>query len=129
MDIKVRFGETDTLGHINNTSYFIYMEEARIEFLAKMGIDIQKENYAFMLVSTKCDFIKQGYFGQVLGVTTEVSRMGTKSMTLTSTMREKESGDVIARGDAVLVYFNVNKQKTVPIPESFKEILSSKAVK
>lgn len=33
--VKVRFCETDALGHINNTSYFIYLEEARIAFLKK----------------------------------------------------------------------------------------------
>lgn len=34
--VKVRFCETDALGHINNTSYFIYLEEARIAFFEEM---------------------------------------------------------------------------------------------
>nr|WP_246202640.1 thioesterase family protein [Virgibacillus doumboii] len=125
MDIKVRVGETDALGHINNTSYFIYMEETRIDFLQKLGIDIENGNYAFMLVSTKCDFIRQGYFGQTLQISTEVSRIGTKSITLSSLMVEKESGDVIAQGEAVLVYFDVDKQQSVVIPDSFKTKLEA----
>jgi acyl-CoA thioester hydrolase len=30
--VRVRFCETDMAGHVNNTSYFIYLEEARGKF-------------------------------------------------------------------------------------------------
>lgn len=125
LDIKVRVGETDMLGHINNTSYFIYMEETRIDFLKNLGINIETHNFAFMLASAKCDFISQGYFGQILDITTDVGRIGNKSITLISTMKEKESGELIARGEAVLVYFDTGEQQTVPIPDSFKEKLEA----
>lgn len=35
LKVNVRFSETDALGHINNTSYFIYLEEARMKFLKR----------------------------------------------------------------------------------------------
>ncbi|MFC3016392.1 acyl-CoA thioesterase [Virgibacillus litoralis] len=125
LNIKVRVSETDLLGHINNASYFIYMEEARIDFLKKLGIDIENGNFAFMLVSAKCDFIRQGYFGKTLKVATEVLKIGTKSITLTSRMTESESGDLIARGEVVLVYFDVHAEQTIEIPESFKDKLQA----
>ncbi|MFD1039853.1 acyl-CoA thioesterase [Virgibacillus byunsanensis] len=125
MDIKVRVGETDALGHINNTSYFIYMEETRIEFLSEIGIRVHDQDFAFMLASTKCDFSKQGYFGQTLEVLTEVAKIGTKSITLLSTIEDKESGDVIAKGEAVIVYFDVRMQQSIKIPESFKTKLGA----
>lgn len=53
-----------------------------------------------MLVSIKCDFIGQGYFGQTLEITTEVVKIGAKSITLSSEMVEKESRNIIARGEA-----------------------------
>ncbi|MFC4558432.1 acyl-CoA thioesterase [Virgibacillus kekensis] len=127
LDIRVRVSETDMLGHINNTSYFIYMEETRIAFLEDLGIDIERESFAFMLASAKCDFVSQGYFGQILDVATEVGRIGNKSITLVSIMKDKESGRLIAKGEAVLVYFDTVKQATMPIPESFKRKLADYA--
>ena len=32
--IKVRWGDMDPLGHVNNTEYFRYMEQARVAWLA-----------------------------------------------------------------------------------------------
>ncbi|SET64445.1 acyl-CoA thioester hydrolase [Oceanobacillus limi] len=125
MEIRVRVGETDALGHINNASYFIYMEETRINFLQNLGIDIESKHFAFLLASTKCDYIQQGYFGQTLNIDTSVSRIGTKSLTLLSEMYEKESGDLIARGEATLVYFDTLRQQSVEVPESFKTKLQA----
>jgi|SRR5690625_475088 len=120
LEIKVRVSETDALGHINNASYFTYLEDARINFLEELGIYIKDEVFAFMLVSTKCDFIAQGYFGQILQVDTKVLKIGTKSLTLVSDIFEKESGNIIAKGEATIVYFNLLDEKTMEIPDAFK---------
>ena len=37
LEVNVRFSETDALGHINNTSYFIYLEEARMKFFEALA--------------------------------------------------------------------------------------------
>lgn len=123
LDIKVRVSETDMLGHINNASYFTYMEETRIEYLREIGIPIKSDNFAFVLVSTKCDFLGQGYFGQTLEITTEVVKIGTKSITLSSEMVEKESRNIIARGEAIIVYLDFGKQKAIELPDSFRRKL------
>ncbi|UJL45498.1 acyl-CoA thioesterase [Virgibacillus sp. NKC19-16] len=120
MDVKVRFGETDALGHINNTSYFMYMEETRLDFLQELGMEFSSENFSFILASTKCDFIRQGYFGQILEINTKVVKIGRTSITLNTDMVDKESGNMIAKGEATVVYFDVHKQKPAEIPEWFK---------
>lgn len=33
-EIRTRYCESDALGHINNVSYFIYFEQARVDFFA-----------------------------------------------------------------------------------------------
>lgn len=125
LEIKVRVSETDALGHINNASYFTYLEDARIDFLEKLGIYIKDESSTFMLVSTKCDFISQGYFGQILQIKTEVRSIGTKSITLVSDIIEKASGIVIAKGEATIVYFDLVDEETREVPESIKIKLQS----
>lgn len=123
MEIKVRFSETDLLGHINNVSYFTYLEAARIDFLEQIGLKISTEKYVFILASAKCDFIQQGYFGQTLKINTSVSRMGTKSLVLTSEMFDKESGSLIAKGESALVFFDRTEQKSIILTDEIKESL------
>ncbi|WP_373893518.1 acyl-CoA thioesterase [Virgibacillus natechei] len=123
MEIKVRFGETDALGHINNTNYFAYMEETRLDFLQKLGLDISNKDFSIILASAKCDFIRQGYFGQILEIDTKVVKIGRTSVTLSTDMVDKESGNMIAKGEATVVYFNVLEQKPTEIPEWIKTSL------
>lgn len=123
MEIKVRFSETDLLGHINNVSYFTYLETARIDFIEKIGLKINTDEHVFILASANCDFIQQGYFGQTLKINTRVSRIGTKSLVLASEMFDKESGELIAKGESALVYFNRIEQKSVALTAEIKEML------
>lgn len=123
MEIKVRLSETDKLGHINNVSYFIYMEDARIDFLERQGLEVGVEGFAFLLASVKCNFVQQAYYGQILRVDTRVLRIGTKSLTLISNIYEKKSGELIAMGDATVVYFDTARQVSIKIPDLMKEQL------
>lgn len=115
--VNVRFSETDALGHINNTSYFIYLEDARIKFFETIGFEMDAKEWRYILASTKCDFIDQGYFNQLLKVRTKVSHIGNKSFTLEHEIIDSKNNHLIARGTAVMVYFDFEKQKSEPIPE------------
>ncbi|MBE4908965.1 acyl-CoA thioesterase [Bacillus luteolus] len=118
--IKVRFGETDALGHINNSSYFAYLEDARIGFFESIGCNMSTTSWNFILASTKCDFIGQGYFNQILKITTTVTRIGNKSFQLEHEIFDDQTDRLIARGNAIIVYFDFEEQQSVVIPESLK---------
>lgn len=119
--IKVRFCETDALGHINNSSYFVYLEEARIGYFESLGYNMSMKGWNFILASAKCDFIKQGYFNDTLTIRTYTSRIGTKSFTLEHDIISERTKEVIAKGNAIIVYFDFDKQMSDIIPESLKE--------
>jgi acyl-ACP thioesterase len=38
--IPIRWGDMDAYGHVNNTVYFRYMEQARVEYLEKLGFKV-----------------------------------------------------------------------------------------
>lgn len=125
IQITVRFGETDALGHINNTSYFIYLEEARIRFFEELGYGLDAGKWNFILASTKCDFIHQGYFNQILSVQTYVSNIGNKSFQLEHRLVCAQTGTLIAKGNAIVVYFDFEEQQSKQLPELLKEGLQS----
>jgi acyl-CoA thioester hydrolase len=125
IQIQARFGETDALGHINNTSYFVYLEEARIRFFETLGYSMELKNWKFILASTKCDFVSQGYFDQLLTVKTYVSRIGSKSFQLEHDMVCSQTQQLIAKGNAIIVYYDFANQQSQVLPELLKEGLKS----
>ena len=123
MDVTVRFAETDALGHVNNTSYFIYMEDARLHLLKELGWNTSHKDWSFVLVSTKCDFINQAYFDQILRIDTSIQKVGTKSFQLSHDILCAQTGTVIARGHAVIAFYNKEEKLSEAIPYDLKEKL------
>ncbi|KUP08104.1 thioesterase [Bacillus coahuilensis p1.1.43] len=123
LPIRIRYREIDVLGHVNNTNYFVYFEDARVSLFEELGYGVSIEDWKFILASTTCDFLAQARFDQELIIRTEVGRVGDKSFTLLHEIVDKKSGERIAVGKAIIVYFNFQLQQSESIPSSLKEKL------
>lgn len=124
MKIEVRVSETDLLGHINNKSYFDYIEESTNYFYTRAQLPIA-EPYTFILAKVSCEFINQGFFGQTLRLESYPIEIGNKSMRLVTNIIDDQEEELIARGESVLVYFNVDTQDSIQIPENIRENLAN----
>lgn len=54
-DIPMRWGDMDALGHLNNTLYLRYCEEARFQWLSRAGIQMSADSYP-VVVTVGCTF-------------------------------------------------------------------------
>ncbi|MGY4689678.1 acyl-CoA thioesterase [Salibacterium sp. K-3] len=120
--VKVRASETDGLGHVSNISYFIYIEEARIELFRTMTSSLQMEEWPFILASASCDYIRQAYFDDILYISTYVVDIGSSSFTLNHDITR--NGEAIARGRSVVVHFDFTTQQSAALPDAWRAILS-----
>ena len=67
MQIPIRWGDMDVMGHVNNTVYFRYIETIRIEWLSSMGYPPNPLGQGPVIVNAFCNFYKQlEYPGDVL---------------------------------------------------------------
>lgn len=119
-ELRVRFSDTDMLGHVNNASYFTYMEEARCRFVEDIGL----RDVPLILASAKVDFRAQTFYGEHLLIETWVPRIGTSSVDMANRILRKETGEVVFEGVAVIVFFDYNTQKSAPIPDPIRTELA-----
>jgi len=125
ISVYVRVSETDMFGHVNNTSHFLYFEEARTKFFQEI-YPSRDSTVSFILASITCDYLKQAYYGEALKVLTSVSEIGIKSFHMTQTLAKGDQ--VIAEATATAVCFDYEEQRTVPLPESVKSNLREKMI-
>ena len=118
-DIQVRFNDTDALGHINNTSFALYAEYARVEFLD----NLRTGDVYLILAHIALDFVKQVKFREEIYVLTSVEKMGNSSVTLVQEVYA--SDEVAAKVRSVVVLFDYGTQKAVRIPDEVREQLSA----
>ncbi len=125
IEVYVRFCETDAIGHVNNTSYFLYFEEARTKFFSILHPE-RKRSLGFILASIKCDYINQAYAEQILKVYTYVTKIGNKSFTMEQIIKSEADGKIIAQAIVTTVCFNHKEQKSITIPEVLRQNLQQK---
>lgn len=121
--IRTRFCESDAFGHINNVSFFIYLEQARVDFFVDTHILEKAEDWFFVVASLHCDYLKQASINQNLKVKTRVSHIGRTSVKLNHEILDVKNEDVIAKGEVVLVSFDFISQCSKPLSEQIVEIL------
>lgn len=82
MQLKVRFNELDTYGHVNHAVYLTYFEIARIEALKSVGCGLdrlQADGFHLIVVDVRIRYAKSAVLDHVLTVETEVTQLGTAS--------------------------------------------------
>jgi acyl-CoA thioester hydrolase len=115
--IRTRFSESDAFGHINNVSFFIYLEQARVDFFVDTHIIESPKDWTFVVASLHCDFIKQAQINQNLVVKTWVSHIGNSSLKLKHKILNETGEELIAKGEVVLVSFDFLEQKSKQLNE------------
>lgn len=116
--IQMRFADTDALGHVNNGSFALYAETARLEFLARLGSAAR----SLILAHLAIDFRKQVMFGQGIEVETAVERIGTSSVTMHQ--RILADGERAADVRSVVVFFDYATQRAQPWTDEIRAALS-----
>lgn len=103
--LTVRFGECDGLGHVNNGTYFTYMEDARSDVFRLFNPALALNKWNLIVASTRCDFLAQVTYAETLTVFTWVSRCGSSSFTVDHAL-QNDAGAWVARGQAVLLAYD-----------------------
>jgi acyl-CoA thioester hydrolase len=125
MMIPIRWGDMDAMGHVNNTVYFRYLESVRIEWFRSLGAQPAPAGQGPLIVNAYCSFIRQlEYPGAVLA-RHYVGAVGRSSFETYITLERTDSGGRIdAEGGATAVWTDFAKQKSVPLPDWMRALLS-----
>lgn len=117
-DIQVRFADTDAMGHLNNASYALYAETARLDFFREIGAALT----SLILARLAIDFRRQVNYGEAVHVDTWVERVGRSSITVSHTI--VAAGQVVAEVSSVVVHFDYASSRAEAIPADLRERLS-----
>jgi acyl-CoA thioester hydrolase len=124
--IRPRVSRTDGAGHINNTTLPVWFEAGREEIFELFTPDHSFKNWKCVIINSNIDFLNQIYYGKEVEVCIWVEKIGNTSFIL---YEELFQGDTLcARGKAVYVNFNFEKQSKEEIPEEIRLELSKHLV-
>ena len=121
--MPIRWGDMDAYGHVNNTVYFRYMEQARVEWIEALGVEVRPGGDGPVIINAACTFLKPMNYPGTVEVRTYVDKPGRSSVQ--SHVDMLIDGELYAEGAAKIVWMNTQSGKSVPIPDAVRAVLEA----
>ena len=124
--VEVRFSDIDMAGHVHNSVYLSYFEQARIDFMSIMTTDDWNwREKGIVLGRNEIDYIIPIYLGEEIYIKTKCDHVGVKSFTLSYELyKTVESEEVLCtKGRSILVCMDFKTDESQPLFEEWKKHL------
>ncbi|SEB81066.1 thioesterase family protein [Paenibacillus sp. GP183] len=125
--LKVRYSETDMLGHLNNVSYFIYFEQGRVDYFEHLGLSdyLFNEEAITVVADLECQYLAQVYLKEPLKLYIRTASLGRTSLDLEYALVEETNGQLKAVGRGAIVRVDTKSGKSSRLPEAARDIIRS----
>lgn len=120
-DISVRFFDLDINNHVNNSVYFTYMEEARMQLLMTEFFKCKEKGVDIIVAEASCKYRKPIGLQDNIAIKMEVANLKGASFDFIYTFLNK-SGEVFAEGKTRMACVDSITHKLVRLPEDILEL-------
>ncbi len=118
---KLRFNDTDMLGHINNAIYSVILEAGRVELVREAGLLDPERGHGVVIARLELDFLREMNWPGEVRCETVIHKLGNKSFQLRQHL--VSDGHITARAHTVLTTFDMATRKAIPLTEAWRTTL------
>lgn len=120
------WGDMDALGHVNNVTYFRYMEQARVAWFETLVPPEQLwKTTGIVVVHASCDFRRALVYPGDVEVKLFAEPPRRSSVRTLYEMRLAGGAQVHAEGSAVIVFIDGATQRAIAIPPAVRAKLAA----
>jgi acyl-CoA thioester hydrolase len=121
--LDVRLGDLDPFGHVNNAVIATYVEQGRVLYLRDvLGTGVDPVSMPFILARLEIDYLSQVMFSDAVEVGSRVDWIGRTSIGMSHLLINQEARE-LARSAAVLVAFDYDVEKPMPVSDDWRAIM------
>ncbi len=113
---KIRFRDTDQLGHVNNAVFSTFFETGRAELLVHPERRIADEGASFVIASLFLEYYQEITWPGEIEIGTRVLNVGRSSVKLEQGLFQ--NGLCVARAESVLVQISDATRNSTPLSDS-----------
>ena len=120
---KLRYGDTDRQGHVNNAVFATFMETGRVDLLYREAL--AEEGAAFVIARLELDFLSEINWPGEVEIGTAIGQVGRSSFRLFQ--KVFQNGVPVAQAVTVIVQMNEATRKSHPLSDKARRRLEELA--
>jgi len=123
---KVRYAETDQMGVVHHSNYALYLEQARIDWLEKKGLDyskLEKDGIMLPVLKMGFEFKNPLYFGDTVRVHIKCPEEPSVRIKFDYNLYNP-SNELVATAKIELAFVSTSSRRPMRCPEELKKRLT-----
>ncbi len=125
--IQVRYSDLDAQWHVNNAKFMSYIEQARFEYLVKLGLFDGKsfEDLKAIVADVHIAYKAPIMLGQNVRVGVRVAHIGNKSLQFEYQIEDADDGSILATCENVMVAYDFHTHTSQPVSDQWRQAISA----
>jgi acyl-CoA thioester hydrolase len=122
--VQVRTYELDSFGHVNNSVYLNYLEEARSEYLKQMGVsfhDFARHSVHLVIVESYVKYVSAARYGDIIEIAGSIRGVSPVAAYIDYVLTETNSGRLIATAWTRGAFVHAQTGRPTRAPQSFQD--------
>lgn len=119
---KLRYGDTDRQGHVNNAVFTTILETGRVELLCSDGKLLHDEGCAIVIANLNLDYRGEINWPGRVEIGTRVAAVGRSSLSLEQGVFQE--GQCVATAKTVIVQMNETTRRSQAFSDAMRSILT-----
>ena len=124
---KLRYGDTDRQGHINNAVFTTLFETGRVVLLEAGDRPLQEPGYNFVIARLTIDYLAEIHWPGTVEIGSAVKAVGNSSITVTQALFQH--GKCVATAESIMVQVDPATSRSVPLSPALREFFGALKLK
>lgn len=120
--LRVRYAETDQMGVVYHSNYFVWFEVGRVELLRQLGFSYremeQNDGCGIAVIDACCRYKAPARYDDEIIVRTNLKYIRESLVQFGYELVRADGGELLAEGDTTHIVVN-REMKKVPLPEKY----------
>ena len=128
VQVRVRYAETDQMGVVYHSNFFLYYEVSRAESIRQLGFtyaDMEKMGIIMPVIEVQSRFIKPALYDDLLTVKTILKELPVHHKIEFHHEVYNDKKELLATGKVILYFMEAGTMKRTVMPERLMEKLQS----
>jgi acyl-CoA thioester hydrolase len=119
--VRVRYAETDQMGVVYHSNFFIWFEIGRVELLRKIGFsyrEMESDGYCLPVAEVRCRYKSPALYDDTLLIRTRMVNLRASLIRFSYEAIRQCDGALLAEGETTHIVVGPEKKKT-QLPEKY----------